>query len=291
MPSYSFTTIGSTGANAYGINDAGDVVGTLDASNGFVYKNGSLTTLVFPNARATVPRGINVDGVIVGWMIPGDSGSEQGFICGPNPQARDFVQISYPLASSTKAFGNSEFVTAIGSVTNPRAVIPGTHGFTFTGANFSNPIDADPFKENTVCFGINTGGVIVGTYYEQSGMPHGFVYDGVIHFINPPQFFPYMSLTGINNKSQFVGFAIDNFGGNFGFVYTYTGFIYNQGTFSFFDPPPSYSLSQFHSLWHQQQWADRWILHQRARHARISCHSDLMPQLAKFQKASNNLFA
>jgi len=247
MANYSFTTLGffaQDATDAYGINTAGDIVGTIDGTNGFVYKHGTdprrLTHFVYPNAHVTVPRAINDVGLVTGWFL-GDRG-EQGFTSINNGFS---PPISYPQASSTKIFGTLlAGGPSVGSVLNPSGTIPGTHGMTFDGVNFSK-FDVDPFKDNTVAFGINAAGAIVGTYFEQSGTPHGFVYaNGEAQLIDPPPNFSHITLTGINDKFQIVGFATPTtFGGNFGFVYTYPGFNYNGGTFSFFPPPQQFPFS------------------------------------------------
>ena len=70
---------GAIAANAQGINAGGDIVGAyLDAGgvqHGFLWANGEVTTLDYPDAEGTGANGIGPDGTIVGtyWM-PGETG-------------------------------------------------------------------------------------------------------------------------------------------------------------------------------------------------------------------------
>src|ERR1700692_4239840 len=70
--------------SAYGINDAGQVVGSyFDATSvhGYIYSNGNYTTLSFPGSTSTTLYGINNSGQIVGNYLPGGgSGVMQGFL-------------------------------------------------------------------------------------------------------------------------------------------------------------------------------------------------------------------
>ncbi len=80
-----YTTIAHPDAQstyAMGINDNGKVVGTFansPVSNGFIWDNGTFTTLNFPNAKwGTVLTGINNAGTIVGNHLTADN--DYGFI-------------------------------------------------------------------------------------------------------------------------------------------------------------------------------------------------------------------
>src|SRR5271157_4672682 len=71
---YTFTTIDVPGAvttDAFGINDAGQVVGTYqDASliiHGFLLAGGTITTIDRPGSSSTELTGINNSGQIVGY--------------------------------------------------------------------------------------------------------------------------------------------------------------------------------------------------------------------------------
>ena len=59
---------GATGTAAWGINDAGQLVGNYQAlgPHGFLYSGGSVTTIDVPGATYTELAGINDAGKIVG---------------------------------------------------------------------------------------------------------------------------------------------------------------------------------------------------------------------------------
>jgi len=67
----------------YGINNAGQVVGPCGGSpscpyvNGFLYANGTFTTIAFPGASSTTPTGINNLDEIVGYYS--DTSGQHGF--------------------------------------------------------------------------------------------------------------------------------------------------------------------------------------------------------------------
>jgi probable HAF family extracellular repeat protein len=104
MPVYTFTTLddplGTNGTDAYGINDAGQVVGNFtDASNrasGFLYSNGTYTTLLDPlGTGGTFARGINNAGQTVGGYSDSIHQSHGFFYSGGT-----FSTLDNPLAGS-----------------------------------------------------------------------------------------------------------------------------------------------------------------------------------------------
>ena len=74
---------GGNNAIAAGINDNGDVVGFLTASNGsivgFLLKGGTYTEFDFPNSTNTTPFGVNKSDQIVGGYVDG-AGMMHGFL-------------------------------------------------------------------------------------------------------------------------------------------------------------------------------------------------------------------
>jgi hypothetical protein len=101
-----YTTIVYPGAQvtyAMAINDDGEIVGTYASSAvsyGFVWKNGSFTTVSFPKAKyGTVLTGVNNSGVIVGNHLAADN--DYGFIY----ENGAFKNILYPGAKFTMAGG------------------------------------------------------------------------------------------------------------------------------------------------------------------------------------------
>ena len=77
---------GATGTEAFGINNAGQIVGEFqDASgfHGFLDSGGSFTTIDVPGATTTAASGINNNGQIVGYFV--DASGEHGFLATPTP--------------------------------------------------------------------------------------------------------------------------------------------------------------------------------------------------------------
>jgi probable HAF family extracellular repeat protein len=80
-------TLSNPAGGAVGINDADQIVGRYGdgrTSHGFVYSDGSLTTLDPPGSLETYATGINDAGQIVGWY--GDSAGVHGFLATPVPE-------------------------------------------------------------------------------------------------------------------------------------------------------------------------------------------------------------
>ncbi|HLO05697.1 MAG TPA: VWD domain-containing protein [Terriglobales bacterium] len=109
----SFTRIdvpGATATNAYGINDAGQIVGAFydgTTYHSFLYSGGSFTQIDPPGARYTEALDINDAGQIVGYFLGSDS---SGFLY----SAGSFTQIHVPGASLTAAYGINDAGQIVG---------------------------------------------------------------------------------------------------------------------------------------------------------------------------------
>jgi probable HAF family extracellular repeat protein len=200
-----FTTINDpsgSNTNAYGINDAGQIVGSyLDiggVSHGFVDVSGVFTTLDDPSGTNTVAYGINNAGQIVGGYQ--DAG---GILHGFLDSGGIFVTIDDPLSGGdgTYAYGINDAGQIVGSF---RDASRQSEGFLDTGGTFTTVIDPLQFYE-TVLFGINNGGQSTGVYQDASGIVHGFRYsEGIFAPIEYPagvDTFAY----GINSAGEIVG--------------------------------------------------------------------------------------
>ena len=73
-------------AQAFGINDRGEVVGTYTvgtgdnaATHGFTWANGKYTTVGYPAASSTALNGVNDEGDIVGCYTDA-AGNTDGFV-------------------------------------------------------------------------------------------------------------------------------------------------------------------------------------------------------------------
>lgn len=101
-----YTTIscpGWTSTRAYGINDAGVIVGDVSNSTSgpftaFVYKAGKCSTFNFAKGDPTSAKGINKSGQITGWYT--NSKGTHGFVKTDN----SLHTLNYPKATGTLAF-------------------------------------------------------------------------------------------------------------------------------------------------------------------------------------------
>ena len=87
MPVYTYTTIDdpsatSQGTTAFGINDAGQIVGS-SGDHGFLLSGGTYTALNDPLGFDTTAFGINASGQIVG-SYQADAITRKGFLYDPS---------------------------------------------------------------------------------------------------------------------------------------------------------------------------------------------------------------
>jgi probable HAF family extracellular repeat protein len=200
--SYSYTSIdypGASGTRAYGINDAGTVVGYYaDASgvwHGFSLSGGSYTSLDYPGAQFTEVHGINNAGTIVGQYVDA-SAVKHGFSLSGTTHA----SIDYPGATLTDVYGINNAGTIVGVYVDASGV---QHGFVLSSGAYTT-LDY-PGALMTNAYGINDGGTIVGYYQDASAAFHGFSLSGGTYttFDYPGA---YMTLAyGINNAGTIVG--------------------------------------------------------------------------------------
>jgi probable HAF family extracellular repeat protein len=127
-----YQDIGPAGTKAYGINDAGQIVGTFDPTlasytpgpptHGFLYSNGVFSLLDAPNASSTVLRDVNDAGLIVGYL-QNDSGTH-GFAYSQTTGEWQLVDV--PGAASTFIFGVNDLNQIVGSYADANGLM---HGF------------------------------------------------------------------------------------------------------------------------------------------------------------------
>ena len=128
----SYQNIGPAGTEAFGNNDAGQVVGafapTLGESSvrppthGFLYSNGVFSLLDAPSASSTTARDVNNAGLIVGYLS-NDSGTH-GFAY--NQTTGEWQLIDVPGARSTFVLGVNDSNQIVGSYTDANGLM---HGF------------------------------------------------------------------------------------------------------------------------------------------------------------------
>lgn len=162
--SYTFTTIDAPGAGyteAYGINNAGFIVGHFsDATgdHGFLrHPNGTYTTYDVSGADQTVGFGINASGAIAGSYF-GSPPAPQGFLRSPGGT----ITLLGPPDSVAQGINDAGKVVGIAD----------SQGYIYTGGNFT--AFSVPGATGTLPFGINNSDQIAGTWQTGTG-EHGFV--------------------------------------------------------------------------------------------------------------------
>jgi probable HAF family extracellular repeat protein len=229
MPVYTYTTLDDPSANnftqAYGINASGQIVGEyIDASNhthGFLYSNGTYTTLDGPLATGTIALGINDLGQVVGSY--NDASGTHGFLYNNGT----YTTLNDPLATTnTTAFGINDAGQIAGFYINAS----GNHGFLYDpNSGISPPYFnlAEVGTQGTLARGINAAEQIVGSYQNGSGV-HGFLIGGLEYItLDDPLATGGTVALGINDLGQIVGHF--NNGAH--------GFLYSNGTYTTLDDP------------------------------------------------------
>ncbi len=241
---------GSSGTRAYGINKAGDIVGTYVVSRpvgvnsyGFLLTKGRFTTIDFPGGFGTEAYGINAAGEIVGvyWDNQGAAIGRHGFLL----SGGRFTRIDDPHAVVTRALGINDGGQIVGVYTvRAPSAIPGSeaggllfrllghpypyayeygHGFVYANGRFTNvDFPGAAHGEQTLASAINAAGQVVGTYLDRNYVTHGFMMTKG-NFINldvPGSRETFA--TGINMTGQVVG--------HFSYTAGYgPGFLWSEG--------------------------------------------------------------
>jgi probable HAF family extracellular repeat protein len=154
-------------------------------------------------SQATVPRGINNTGQIVGYFFTGTT--PHGFRRNPDGS---FITLNVPGASTTQPEGINDSGQIVGSYED---IEGGLHAFIWSPGTSENPngsfrtidITGSLF---TVATGINNAGQVIGQYGDSSGVISPFIRapDGTFIRLPPTVGQP----TGINNKGQVVGYVL-----------------------------------------------------------------------------------
>jgi probable HAF family extracellular repeat protein len=212
---YTTLPIGEPGFQI-GINDAGQIVGTI-GGQGFLDTNGVFTTFDVPGAlEAASLSGVNNSGQIVGTYA--NNSGNHGFL----DTNGVFTTIDDPAASLSGTAVNG--INDVGQIVGYYANETGDHGFLYVNGVFTT-IDV-PGSPSTILYGINNSGEIVGVsnggafLIEANGVMIPIVVPGSVG----------TNAFGINNSGQIVGHYSDsNFIGH--------GFLDTNGVVTTLDVP------------------------------------------------------
>ena len=159
------------------INNSGTIVGRYYGNSGgfqgFVFSNGSYTTINVPGATNTSLFGINNRGDIVGDYIDA-SGVTHGLLLSNG----NMTTIDFPGSTNT----NSQSINDRGEIVGSTVIGGVRHGYLFRNGNFSRidfpgaslAVSGAPLSGTDV-HGINASSEIAGTYTDTSGVIHGFL--------------------------------------------------------------------------------------------------------------------
>ena len=176
-----FTIPGNTFLAPFGPNAEGTVPGFYADSDGnyhgFIFRDGTVTTVDAPGWDQTVFSGINDLGIVSGdsWDDTG-SGGNPAFLYNLWDDSWDYL----PAIPNGVGTGNVE-INDRGLVTACVVYADGTTvAWTWDGHSYSffSAPGADEALGGTQPLGINNLGQIAGLYYDSTGASHGFIKDG-----------------------------------------------------------------------------------------------------------------
>src|SRR5207253_1189524 len=201
-----YTSINGSNSFAYGINDAGQIVGE-ENGQGFLtdIKGTSITSFACNFSNETIPTGINSKGQIVGWLNDTNTNSTRAFVTNVNALA-SCSPFDFPGSTATQAWGINGKGETVGVFWDAN----GEHGFFINAAGQHFKIDI-PGSTQTQAFGVNDSGQIVGTYTDAATFSsYGFLLANVTALtsftkIDMPNSGGSTNVNGINNTGQIVG--------------------------------------------------------------------------------------
>ncbi len=143
-PSYTITSFTLPGAPEVitGINNRGEVAGAYESSagdRGFIYDNGTVTTLNVPGAADTDPEAINDRGEVAGTYVVEPSATILGFIYDNGT----YTTLDAPGAYTTSALALNNRGEAAGYYEDSS----GQYGFVYDNGTFTT---VDPPGANTI---------------------------------------------------------------------------------------------------------------------------------------------
>jgi uncharacterized membrane protein len=188
---------------------------TTDADEALVF-----SPLHVPGSTATVARGINALGQIVGSYM--DERGTHGFLL----RNGVFSTIDVPGGNSTIASGINNAGQIVGAYGD--GADSGNHGFLLRDAALTT-LDV-PGSLDTRAGGLNNRGLIVGTYLGVDGHRHGFSFsDGIFTTVDAPRAHDTFA-SAVDDAGRIVGRSSDGV--------TTSGFLRSGGRFATIAPSP-----------------------------------------------------
>jgi probable HAF family extracellular repeat protein len=231
-PRYTVTAVAGQDSYARGMNNLGQVVGTLaaaDTYHAFLYADGSLTDLGLFGGASSAAFAINDAGQVVGTSY-GDAEAlpTRGFLYSGGAMSA----IQAP--GSTYAFGINNAGTVVGGMT-VAASDGGTlqHAYTYAGGGFTD-LGTLSIGDTSRAYAINGAGAVVGAAANSvNGAPNfpenPFIYrNGTMTDMGGLNGI-WSSATSINEQGHAVGYVGVDFGGQSDEIYSRTAFLYADG--------------------------------------------------------------
>jgi probable HAF family extracellular repeat protein len=213
-----------------GIDDSGvliGVAGNQGPTQGFIYQNGVYTSFDDPLAgtgagQFTSPTAISGNGQVAGFFT--DSGGvAHAFVYSSNT----FTTLPNPLGySAFQPNGINDSGVVVGVADNQAP----TQGFVYRDGVYTPFNDPAAGSGITLPTAINDHGDITGTYTDDGGTSHAFLYSqGKFTTLPDPPGYSIFEPNGINNSGVIIGI-----GGNQG---PSQGFVYSNGVYTPFNDP------------------------------------------------------
>lgn len=199
-----FSYPGENVTNAYGINDSDVIVGHAGQSSvvGFLYDGVGFTTVQDGADSATFASGINNAGVVVGGA--GTIYTTKAFAM----RNGQFRTINFP---GNYVYAQAEAINNLGQIAGYELDGINDYGFTFTNGKFRHVAVGGAVQ--TIAFGINDSGMVVGWYTRSgpcSALDCAFVLINGIYYSFTYPWAMNTFASGINNSGQIVGnYTID----------------------------------------------------------------------------------
>lgn len=234
--------VASVSTSAIGINDRGQVVGSLstDGLTDLAYirsSNGVYQTFQV-DGNTTQARGINNQGIVTGFYAP--PGIILEFVRTPDGTISDITKESETLIGIVQGINAAgEFV---GDYVREPGSVPLRGGYIGRDALFEADVDLPFAALRVAARGINANGDIAGWFVDENGgLPQGFIIrNGVTMVLSYPAPGATTFVQGLNNRGQLSGSWVDAEGNNHGFM-----LASDLATWTSFDVPGSEQTEAF----------------------------------------------